>query len=33
MPLTDIAKALAASTVTWEDLTWIREHLARPHRC
>ena len=25
MPLTDIAKALAESTVTWKDLTWIRE--------
>lgn len=25
MPLTDIAKALAASTVTWSDLKWIRE--------
>jgi isopentenyl diphosphate isomerase/L-lactate dehydrogenase-like FMN-dependent dehydrogenase len=30
MPLTDIAKALAASTVTWEDLTWIREHWNGP---
>src|SRR6202011_1926643 len=25
MPLTDIGRALAASTVTWKDLTWIRE--------
>jgi L-lactate dehydrogenase (cytochrome) len=25
MPLTDIANALAASTVTWGDLTWIRQ--------
>jgi isopentenyl diphosphate isomerase/L-lactate dehydrogenase-like FMN-dependent dehydrogenase len=25
MPLTDIANALAASTATWKDLTWIRE--------
>ncbi len=30
MPLTDIAKALAASTVTWQDLTWIREHWQGP---
>jgi L-lactate dehydrogenase (cytochrome) len=30
MPLTDIAKALAASTVKWEDLTWIREHWQGP---
>jgi isopentenyl diphosphate isomerase/L-lactate dehydrogenase-like FMN-dependent dehydrogenase len=30
MPLTDIAKALAASTVTWEDLTWIRQHWNGP---
>jgi isopentenyl diphosphate isomerase/L-lactate dehydrogenase-like FMN-dependent dehydrogenase len=30
MPLTDIAKALAASTVTWKDLTWIREHWNGP---
>jgi L-lactate dehydrogenase (cytochrome) len=26
MPLTDIGRALAASTVTWKDLTWIRQH-------
>jgi isopentenyl diphosphate isomerase/L-lactate dehydrogenase-like FMN-dependent dehydrogenase len=25
MPLTDIASALAESTATWKDLTWIRE--------
>jgi L-lactate dehydrogenase (cytochrome) len=25
MPLTDIANALAASTATWKDLTWIRD--------
>jgi isopentenyl diphosphate isomerase/L-lactate dehydrogenase-like FMN-dependent dehydrogenase len=25
MPLTDIANALAASTATWKDLTWIRQ--------
>ncbi len=25
MPLVDITKALAESTVTWSDLTWIRE--------
>ena len=25
MPLIDVAAALAASTVTWEDLKWIRE--------
>jgi isopentenyl diphosphate isomerase/L-lactate dehydrogenase-like FMN-dependent dehydrogenase len=25
MPLLDVAAALAASTVTWADLTWIRE--------
>jgi isopentenyl diphosphate isomerase/L-lactate dehydrogenase-like FMN-dependent dehydrogenase len=25
MPLTDIANALAASTATWKDLSWIRE--------
>jgi L-lactate dehydrogenase (cytochrome) len=25
MPLTDVAAALAASTVAWEDLKWIRE--------
>ncbi|MEQ1353051.1 MAG: alpha-hydroxy acid oxidase [Candidatus Acidiferrum sp.] len=25
MPLTDIANALAESTATWKDLTWIRE--------
>ena len=25
MPLTDIANALAASTATWQDLTWIRK--------
>jgi isopentenyl diphosphate isomerase/L-lactate dehydrogenase-like FMN-dependent dehydrogenase len=30
MPLTDIAKALAASTVTWEDLKWIRELWSSP---
>ncbi len=30
MPLTDIAQALAASTVTWEDLTWIRQHWNGP---
>jgi isopentenyl diphosphate isomerase/L-lactate dehydrogenase-like FMN-dependent dehydrogenase len=30
MPLTDIAKALAASTVTWNDLTWIRELWSGP---
>ncbi len=30
MPLTDIAKALAASTITWEDLKWIREIWSGP---
>jgi isopentenyl diphosphate isomerase/L-lactate dehydrogenase-like FMN-dependent dehydrogenase len=30
MPLTDIGRALAASTVTWKDLTWIREHWKGP---
>jgi isopentenyl diphosphate isomerase/L-lactate dehydrogenase-like FMN-dependent dehydrogenase len=30
MPLTDIGRALAASTVTWQDLTWIREHWNGP---
>ncbi|MDP9340242.1 MAG: alpha-hydroxy-acid oxidizing protein [Acidobacteriota bacterium] len=30
MPLTDIAKALAASTVTWHDLKWIRELWSGP---
>jgi isopentenyl diphosphate isomerase/L-lactate dehydrogenase-like FMN-dependent dehydrogenase len=30
MPLTDIAKALAASTVTWDDLKWIRELWSGP---
>jgi L-lactate dehydrogenase (cytochrome) len=30
MPLTDIAKALADSTVTWEDLKWIRELWSGP---
>src|ERR1700719_1728916 len=30
MPLTDIGRALAASTVTWKDLTWIREHWNGP---
>jgi isopentenyl diphosphate isomerase/L-lactate dehydrogenase-like FMN-dependent dehydrogenase len=30
MPLTDIAKALAASTVTWSDLKWIREIWSGP---
>jgi len=25
MPMTDVAAALASSTVTWEDLRWIRE--------
>jgi isopentenyl diphosphate isomerase/L-lactate dehydrogenase-like FMN-dependent dehydrogenase len=30
MPLTDIARALAASTVTWEDLKWIRELWSGP---
>jgi isopentenyl diphosphate isomerase/L-lactate dehydrogenase-like FMN-dependent dehydrogenase len=30
MPLTDIGKALAASTVTWGDLTWIRKHWNGP---
>ena len=30
MPLTDIAKALAASTVTWNDLKWIRELWSGP---
>jgi L-lactate dehydrogenase (cytochrome) len=30
MPLTDIAKALAASTVTWQDLKWIRELWSGP---
>ena len=25
MPLTDVGAALSASTVTWEDLRWIRE--------
>jgi isopentenyl diphosphate isomerase/L-lactate dehydrogenase-like FMN-dependent dehydrogenase len=30
MPLTDIAKALAASTVTWDDLKWIRNLWSGP---
>jgi isopentenyl diphosphate isomerase/L-lactate dehydrogenase-like FMN-dependent dehydrogenase len=30
MPLTDIAKALADSTVTWNDLKWIRELWSGP---
>lgn len=30
MPLTDIAKALAESTVTWNDLRWIREIWSGP---
>jgi isopentenyl diphosphate isomerase/L-lactate dehydrogenase-like FMN-dependent dehydrogenase len=30
MPLTDIGRALAASTVTWKDLTWIRQHWNGP---
>jgi len=30
MPLTDIGRALAASTVTWKDLTWIRQHWSGP---
>jgi L-lactate dehydrogenase (cytochrome) len=30
MPLVDITAALAASTVTWRDLTWIREHWRGP---
>ncbi len=32
MPLTDIGRALAASTVTWKDLTWIRATLERSNR-
>jgi isopentenyl diphosphate isomerase/L-lactate dehydrogenase-like FMN-dependent dehydrogenase len=30
MPLTDVAAALAESTVTWADLRWIREHWQGP---
>src|SRR6202011_2615036 len=30
MPLTDIGRALAASTVTWKYLSWIREHWNGP---
>ncbi len=30
MPLVDITAALAASTVTWSDLKWIREHWKGP---
>jgi L-lactate dehydrogenase (cytochrome) len=30
MPLTDVAVALAASAVTWADLTWIRDHWRGP---
>jgi L-lactate dehydrogenase (cytochrome) len=30
MPLVDITAALAASTVTWSDLTWIRDHWRGP---
>jgi isopentenyl diphosphate isomerase/L-lactate dehydrogenase-like FMN-dependent dehydrogenase len=30
MPLVDITAALAASTVTWSDLKWIREHWRGP---
>jgi L-lactate dehydrogenase (cytochrome) len=30
MPLVDITAALAASTVTWSDLTWIRQHWRGP---
>jgi isopentenyl diphosphate isomerase/L-lactate dehydrogenase-like FMN-dependent dehydrogenase len=30
MPLTDIGRALAASVVTWEDLSWIRKHWNGP---
>lgn len=30
MPMTDVAAALASSTVTWEDLRWIRELWPKP---
>jgi isopentenyl diphosphate isomerase/L-lactate dehydrogenase-like FMN-dependent dehydrogenase len=30
LPMTDVAAALASSTVTWEDLRWIREQWAGP---
>lgn len=30
MPMTDVAAALASSTVTWEDLRWIRELWSGP---
>jgi isopentenyl diphosphate isomerase/L-lactate dehydrogenase-like FMN-dependent dehydrogenase len=30
MPLVDVNAALAESTVTWEDLRWIREHWGGP---
>ena len=30
MPMTDVAAALASSTVTWEDLRWIREAWSGP---
>jgi isopentenyl diphosphate isomerase/L-lactate dehydrogenase-like FMN-dependent dehydrogenase len=30
LPMTDVAAALASSTVTWEDLRWIREQWSRP---
>ena len=32
LPMTDVAKALSRSVVTWEDLDWIREAMERPHR-
>jgi L-lactate dehydrogenase (cytochrome) len=30
MPLVDVNAALASSTVTWQDLRWIREHWRGP---
>ena len=30
LPMTDVAAALASSTVTWEDLRWIREAWSGP---
>lgn len=30
MPLTDVSAALKRSVVTWNDLTWIREHWTGP---
>jgi isopentenyl diphosphate isomerase/L-lactate dehydrogenase-like FMN-dependent dehydrogenase len=30
LPMTDVAAALASSTVTWEDLRWIREQWSGP---